>query len=239
MQPGARVVLTKAQYEHAFELDHFDVLPLEVPAEDDDYCDERAHDILGRFVPRAIARNAHLRNLLHLIAESGIIGVNLPISLLANYFQVKPGDVVGWFKKAPFPQLVHLVGEGDSLSITFKGEWLAQYLVTQNSDLPLLLSLLDYLLISNAEHRCFLLNLMVALRVKGNFAQFHQLQREYLPLLGAIRKRISKNERQAWHLLSKSVFTKLHRFFLRILEIKLGSVVWNRLRMQLRMKATK
>lgn len=199
---GIRIILT-APLEEAGRLAETLSCTIEhVPEEEPAYAAQRSREIVAKFLAAGTPLPATLRPALQLVAQAGVAGVELPLDLLQRSLQVAFEDVLLLLAHPAVCDFVRLSGGGEleKRLVSFRGPWLARHIagVEKAADCRLLLELFDHLEPATRLHRCFMLNVLVALRAQGNTAMVARLRMQHRSLILACQKSAENREALAW-----------------------------------------
>ncbi len=197
--PDCRVVLTApiAEYQFISGAAKFDAVRM--PEEEPDYCEHQAQKILEKFFGDAVPADSALKSLEPILIEAGIAEINLPLALLARYVRLH-GEVL--MEKLRASRLREFIwwpeASTDAMTVAFRGRWLAEKMAPEEvRHYPHLVALLKKTDPNLPRERYFFLNLLMALRCRGEVTTVEQLLQDYYVFHQAASLSGSQ-ERQAW-----------------------------------------
>ncbi len=204
LQPvETRIVVTCAADECAALAQHGDFEIVNVPEEETSYCERMAGEIVGkRFPPLPEDARATQSSLEHLLAEAGMAGIPVPLSLLARHLRIDCGEVTRRLQAARLRDFVEIVEDPAVVGATvvFRGRWLAEK-IAQNTK-PGFYSRLTAMLPNSDSRlpveRYFFLALLIAYRAQGTDSEIPRLLSAFYHHFHKATSMAEPAEREAW-----------------------------------------
>jgi hypothetical protein len=199
--PACRVILTApaAEFELIAGSAKFDSVL--VPEEDPDYCEHRANEILDKFFRSAASASPELERIEPILIEAGMAEVRLPLTLLARHVRSQNGALIEKLQGSRLRKFIWWpeASAETSRTVAFRGRWLAERMAaTPARPFPRLIALLQEANSALPGERYFFLNLLMALRSRGDLTTVEQLLRDYYDLFHKAALLSGPQERQAW-----------------------------------------
>jgi hypothetical protein len=174
-----------------------------IPEEDAVYCDNKRLEVIKKIMPLAPERLSGVDKELHaLLAEAGVAGVPMPLSLLARHLRLDGEALVDRLGSQPLVNLVE-VFESDAVAgvaARIRGRWLAEGMAPhlKCGHYPALTALLASADAHLPIERFFFLTLLIALRAQGNEEEVNRLLVEFYHRFHPATVAGDRNEREAW-----------------------------------------
>jgi hypothetical protein len=209
LSPERRIVLTApaAEYETLSAVSassrraaaKFDCV--HVPEEEPDYCERKAQEILDKFFGGATPANPEVESMAPILIEAGTAEVRVPLTLLARRVRTDGGTLIEKLRASRLREFLWWpeASAETSRTVAFRGRWLAEKIApTGASHYPHLISLLKDANPTLPAERYFFLNLLAALRSRGDLTTVEQLLRDYYDRFHGAAFSAGPQEHRAW-----------------------------------------